>query len=108
MGCKFENVTFADYKLKTIYMTKEEEIIKILKNYTTSYKCLNAVPEDRIIIEDHFEEIAELIAKVISLNPPVIKSVFCACIEPKYDTTSNSLKPFCNECGKCIEQKTVL
>lgn len=59
-------------------MTKKEEIIKILKNYTTLYKCLNAVPEDRIIIEDHFEEIAELIAKVISLNPPVMRSAFSA------------------------------
>ena len=79
---------------------KKEEIIKILKNYTTSYKCLNAVPEDRIIIEDHFEEIAELIAKVISSNLPVIKSV---CEHKNIIDTHNNFIKYCNDCGQEFE-----
>ncbi len=44
----------------------EQEIIKVLKQYSVKYKqLLCATEEDLVIIGDHFQEISEIITKII-------------------------------------------
>jgi len=46
----------------------EQEIIKVLKQYSVKYKQLHATEDDLVVIGDHFQEISKEVAKIISSN----------------------------------------